>query len=87
MYPYLYVTKRGVLLGLEGLYRVKGTLVKIHPISGWHSIRIASGFLKRYVTPLYLKRLRNGSWSKLEVKKNPQYYFIKGTFFSFLNFD
>ena len=26
MYPYLYVTKRGVLLGLEGLYRVKGTL-------------------------------------------------------------
>ena len=26
MYPYLYVTKRGVILGLEGLYRVKGTL-------------------------------------------------------------
>ena len=26
MYPYLYVTKRGVILGLEELYRVKGTL-------------------------------------------------------------
>ena len=26
MYPYLYVTKRGVLLGLEGLHRVKSTL-------------------------------------------------------------
>ena len=26
MYPYLYVTKRGVLLGLEGLHRVQSTL-------------------------------------------------------------
>ena len=26
MYPNLYVTKRGILLGLEGLHRVKSTL-------------------------------------------------------------
>ena len=49
--------------------------------------RIALGFLKRYVTPSYLKGLRNGSWSKLEVWKKHQFYFIEGTFFCTSNFD
>ena len=43
------------------------------------SIGIALGFLKRYVTLSYLKGLRNGSWSKLEVEKTAQFYFIEHT--------
>ena len=31
--------------------------------------------------------LRNGSWSKLEVQKAPQFYFIKVPFFCTSNFD
>ena len=38
---------------------------------GLLTIGIALGFLKRYVTPSYLKGLRNGSWSNLEVEKIP----------------
>ena len=62
-------------------------MVKIHLILGWHSIRIALGFLKRYVNLSYLKGLKNGSWSNLEVEKNAQFYFIEGTFFKTSNFD
>ena len=51
------------------------------------SFGIALGFLKRYVTPSFLKGLRNGSWSKLEVWKKHQFYFIEGTFFYTSNFD
>ena len=54
---------------------------------GLQSIGIALGFLKRYVTLSYLKGLRNGSWSKLEVEKNAQFYFIEGTFICTSNFD
>ena len=51
------------------------------------SIGIALGFLKRYVALSYLKGLRNGGRSKLEVEKKAQFYFIEGAFFCTSNFD
>ena len=48
---------------------------------------IALGFLKSYRTSFWLKGLRNGSWTKLEVWKKHQFYFIEGTFFCTSNFD
>ena len=41
--------------------------VEILGISFVPSIGITLGYLKRYVTFFYLKGLRNGSWSNLEV--------------------
>ena len=43
--------------------------IELYQFSLLLSKGIVLGFLKRYIPPSYLKGLRNGSWSKLEVQK------------------
>ena len=66
MYPYLYVTKRGVLLGLEGLHRVKSTLgFKINQYWG----------LSKKVSYFFIPQ---GAWKWQPVKLKNIFVRIKG---------